>query len=122
VNEPLALIVEDDYDISKIFEEALKAAGFKTQVMRNGRAALEQLNQDTPNVVVLDLHLPEVAGTDILKHINADARLAQTHVIVITADARLAESLESEAFLVLVKPVDFSQLRDLALRLRQVSQ
>jgi DNA-binding NtrC family response regulator len=122
LNKPSAFVIEDDYDISKIFEEALKAAGFEAKVMRSGRTALEQLKQDTPDVVVLDLHLPEVAGTDILKYINAEARLAQTHVIVTTADARLAESIEFQAFLVLVKPVDFTQLRDLALRLYQASQ
>jgi DNA-binding response OmpR family regulator len=68
--------------------------------------------------VVLDLHLPGTAGTDILKRIRSDERLNQTRVIITTADARLAESLEEQADLILVKPVSFSQLRDMALRLR----
>jgi DNA-binding response OmpR family regulator len=114
----LALIIEDDFDLSIIFEEALKAAEFDTQVIQDGQKALEQLNAVTPDVVVLDLHLPHVAGTDILKQIRTDARLAQVRVIVTTADARLAETLHEQADLVLVKPVNFSQLRDMAKRLR----
>ncbi len=53
---------------------------------------------------------------------SLERALKDLRIIIITADARLAESLESQAFLVLVKPVDFGQLRDLALRLRQAIQ
>ncbi len=118
MSNPLALIVEDDFDLSIIFEEALKAAKFKTKVARAGEVALEQLRDITPDIVVLDLHLPGVSGKDILKHIRADTRLAQVRVIITTADPRLAESLEDQADLILIKPVNFSQLRDMALRLR----
>ena len=67
-----------------------------------------------PDVVVLDLHLPRVAGMDILHQIRADERLTGTRVIVATAHPRMAESLRDEADLVLLKPISFSQLRDLA--------
>jgi DNA-binding response OmpR family regulator len=118
LSNPLALIVEDDIDLSDIFEQALKVAGFKTQIARTGDAAIKQLGDIIPDIVVLDLHLPGTAGTDILKHIRSDKRLTQARIIITTADARLAESLEEQADLVLVKPVSFSQLRDMASRLR----
>ena len=70
-------------------------------------------------VVVLDMHLPHVAGPDILRYIRADARLEKTQVIIATADPSMADSLREEATLVLLKPISFSQLRDLAKRLRQ---
>lgn len=120
MSDPLALIIEDDYDASFIFAEALQAAGFKTEIARSGDAALAWLDAAKPDVVVLDLHLPHVAGTDILRQIRADARLAETHVIVATADPRLADTLQDEAELVLIKPISFSQLRDLSARLRFV--
>ena len=63
---------------------------------------------------MLDLHLPHVSGPDILRHIRVDARLTETRVIVATAHARIAESIRREADLVLLKPISFSQLRDLA--------
>jgi DNA-binding response OmpR family regulator len=114
MSEALALIVEDDEDLSVIFSEALQAAGFKTEVARAGDIALARLAVTTPGVVVLDLHLPRVAGMDILHQIRADPRLAGTRVIVATAHPRMAESLRDEADLVLLKPISFSQLRDLA--------
>jgi DNA-binding response OmpR family regulator len=113
-----ALIIEDDADLAIIFAEAIKAAGFETQIIRDGRIALTQLVTSAPSIVVLDLHLPNVSGATILDRIRADARLTQTLVIVTTADARLADMLQTKADLVLVKPISFGQLRDLAKRLK----
>lgn len=121
MSNPLALIIEDDFDLSAIFEKALKAANFETQVAQTGDAALIKLGAAIPDVVVLDLYLPGISGADILKYIRSDARLTQTRVIITTVDARLAESLEDQADLVLIKPVNFNQLRDMASRLRTAS-
>lgn len=117
----LALIIEDDYDLSIIFAEALQAAGFETQIVRAGDTALMWLSSTTPEVVILDLHLPRVAGTSILQQIRSDPHLTETRVIVATADARLAETLREDADLVLLKPISFTQLRDLAARLTSVA-
>jgi hypothetical protein len=58
-----------------------------------------------------------VQGTEILNGIRSDPRLAGTRVIVATADPRLAEVLHEQADLVLLKPIGFHQLRDLAVRM-----
>lgn len=113
-----ALIIEDDADLAIIFAEAIKAAGFETQIIRDGRIALTQLATSVPSIVVLDLHLPNVSGATVLEKIRSDARLARTLVILTTADARLADMLQTKADLVLVKPISFGQLRDLAARLK----
>jgi DNA-binding response OmpR family regulator len=118
MSNPLALVIEDDYDLSNIFAQALRSAGFEPEIIRTGDVALARLACTEPGVVVLDLHLPRVAGMDILRQIRADPRLAETRVIVATADDRLAEILHEEADLVLVKPISFSQLRDLSARLK----
>ncbi len=114
---PLALVVEDDFDASLIFAKALQAAGLKVEVLRAGDAAVKRLTEIVPNLVVLDLHLPEVDGTEILARIRADWRLGKTRVIVVTADARMAEPVKDDADLVLLKPASYSQVRDFALRL-----
>lgn len=121
MSNPFALIVEDDYDLSIIFSQALNGAGFETEIIRSGDTALARLAVTTPDMVVLDLHLPHAAGTEILRNIRADGRLAETRVIVATADPRLAEPIREEADLVLIKPISFSQLRDLAARLGSLS-
>ncbi len=115
---PLALIIEDDPKLSTIFAETLKLAEFKTETIADGQVALERLTTIVPDVVVLDLHLPHVSGREILHQIRADDRLAQTRVMIVTADAAMADSLKDEADLSLLKPVSIHQLHDLATRLR----
>lgn len=119
--KPLAFIIEDDEDLSIIFSEALNAAGFQTETIRNGQWALERLCQVTPKVVSLDMHLPGVSGLDILKYIRSEKRLNLTNVVVTTADAVMAEQVRETADFVLIKPITFGQLRDLTTRLNSAS-
>ena len=117
MDKPLALIVEDELDISIVFSRALQAAGFETAVIRTGDIAMEWLASSKPDIVILDLNLPRVTGPEILEYIRSDERLAKTPVIVATAYARLAEGVRDQADRVLFKPVSFAQLRDLSARL-----
>ncbi len=115
---PLGLIIEDDDDAAAIVDEALQLAGYDTEVIQDGKTAMTRLAIIEPAIVTLDLHLPHISGTNILHQIRTDERLAETRVMLVTADPRLAETVREEADLVLLKPVTFSQLRDLAARLR----
>jgi DNA-binding response OmpR family regulator len=114
---PLVLIVEDDAKLSEIFSLTLQAAGYQTERVMDGAVALTRLAEIVPDLVVLDLHLPNVAGPDILRHMRADVRLAQLRVLLVTADERLAETLEDQASLTLLKPISPEQLSVLAARL-----
>lgn len=116
-NKPIGLIVEDDEDLSIIFSEALNAAGFQTEIIRNGRLAMERLKTVIPEVVSLDMHLPGVSGLEILQYIRSEKRLSLTNVVVTTADAIMAEQVRDLADFVLIKPITFGQLRDLTARL-----
>lgn len=118
MTNPLALIIEDDSRIADIFSLALQAAEYTIEVVSDGTAALKRLTEIEPAVVLLDLHLPRVSGKEILRFIRADKRLAETRVILATADALMAESLRENVDLVLLKPVGVTQLRDLASRIR----
>jgi two-component system phosphate regulon response regulator PhoB len=121
LSDQLALIIEDSQTQALILAEALRAAGFETEIISTGDAAIERLAAVVPDIVVLDLHLPGVSGTDILRHIRAEARLDQTRVIVVTVESQAADIIRDEADLVLLKPVDFGQLRDLAARLGAIN-
>lgn len=107
----LALIVEDDEDAQRVFELTLKGAGFETVTVGSGEKALSVMESMVPDVVVLDLHLPDVAGTEVLRRMREDAKLAQVPVIVATAYPELAEEIEDQADLVLVKPVRYGILQ-----------
>lgn len=118
MTKPLALIIEDEEMLATIFEQALAMADYETEVVRDGREAMARLeNEPVPHVITLDLHLPFVSGEDILDHIRSNERLGRSKVIIATADARMGDFLDRKADLVLIKPIRFSQLRDLASRL-----
>jgi len=118
MTKPLAFIIEDDKKLAHIFSLALQAAEFEVEVIQDGATALTRIAALSPALVVLDLHLPYVSGKDILQHIQADDRLTHTKVIVVSADLFRAESLQAEVDAVLVKPIGFRRLRDVAARLR----
>lgn len=113
---PFALIIEDHEDHTIIFENAFTMAGFETEVIMDGAVAQKRLTETEPTVVVLDIHLPKISGAVLLRQIRSDERLANTQVIVVTADEALAESKVEGADLVLIKPVSFSYLRTIAKR------
>ena len=119
MTNPLILLIEDDAALAKIFSLTLQDKGFAIEWVADGAAALARLAEITPDLVILDLHLPNVAGSKILAHIRADERLATTRVILSTADERLVQSLEGQANLVLLKPISPEQLSMLAVRLVQ---
>ena len=114
----LALIIEDDLDLSTIFTEALIAAGFETETIRDGLVAQNRLKEIVPYLVILDMHLPHVSGMDLLRQMRARPEQKDVLVVICTADARMGEALADEADFVLIKPITFSQLRDLTKRLK----
>ena len=114
----LAIVIEDDRSVANVYVEAVRVAGYEPEVIGNGRAALKRIREVVPSLILLDLHLPEVMGEEILTAVRADPRLADTCVFLVTADHLLAEQMREQANLVLLKPVSFTQLRDMALRFR----
>lgn len=119
--QPIALIVEDDVKLADIFSEAVKAAGFEAVVAVNGRSTLDLLPSTTPTLILLDLHLPDMPGSEVLATIRQETHLQNSIIMLTTADAWLAETLRSEVDFVLMKPISFAQLRDLAGRIRSSS-
>ena len=112
-----AMIIEDNGDLAIIFSEILQAAGFDTDIVQDGDTALVLLKASRPDIIILDLHMPHVSGDAILERIRSDERLADTQVIIATADPRRANVLKDQTDLVLLKPITFGQLRDLTARL-----
>jgi len=114
-----ALIIEDDAKQAEIFSQALILVGFEVQTIADGAEANTLLDSAAPDLVLLDLHLPQVSGEKLLRKIRTEAHLANTKVIVTTADAEKAFQLNDDCDLVLIKPISFNQLRELSARLFQ---
>jgi CheY-like chemotaxis protein len=118
MNKPVAYIVEDDRDVVALFRHVLDIAGYHTEIMLDGKEAMDRIETFQPNIVLLDLQLPGMSGIEILTRMRADDRLRNIPVIVITAYPVYAASLPVEPDLLLQKPVDINQLGNLVQRLQ----
>lgn len=117
MEKPFALIIEDDRDIVALFRHVLDLAGYRTEIVLHGKVAVEHLAQSTPDIVLLDLGLPGISGSEILAIMDADERLKKIPVVVITANPHLAQTLPVTPQLVLIKPVSIEQLSNLIQRI-----
>jgi DNA-binding response OmpR family regulator len=113
MTKKVALVIEDDSDAAFIFAQALAVNGFEVKTINMGDKALEALQTETPDLILLDMHLPNIPGTDLIVQIRSQENTRLAKVIIVSADPRMAETVEDKADLVLIKPIMFSQIRDL---------
>ena len=114
----LALVVEDDPQLVEIFSLSLKDAGFDVVALMDGEEASNWLKTAVPALALIDLHVPNTSGGDLIAQIRQDKRLVHTKIVISTADHNWAETFEEEADLILIKPVSFRQLSVLTQRLK----
>ena len=88
-----ALIVENNRHVADFMAMAVRDAGYETEVIRNGRDALQWLSTGHPHLVLLDLRLPRVSGAEILKILVALHEQGKT-LIVVTHDKDIAATAE----------------------------
>ena len=117
MDKPFALIIEDERDIVALFRHVLDLAGYHTEIVLDGKAAMDYLSRATPDIVLLDLGLPHLSGAEILVRMNADERLKKIPVVVITAFPHIAEALPVTPQLILIKPVNIEQMSSLIQRI-----
>ena len=108
-----ALVIEDHPGQGIIFRTALEQLGYQAQLIQDGKAAESALEEQTPEIILLDLHLPGVGGDKLLEKIRNDARFAKTRVVLTTADGAMGDMLRAKVDLVLLKPIGFDQLKGL---------
>jgi two-component system, cell cycle response regulator DivK len=82
---PLVLVVDDNEKNLKLAREVLRAAGLRTIEAATGRAAVALAIERTPDVVLLDLELPDMHGTDVALELRKDLRTAQIPVVALSA-------------------------------------
>ena len=81
------LIVEDNELNMKLFNDLLEAHGFRTLQTRNGLMALEIAREHEPDLILMDIQLPEVSGLEVTKWLKEDETLRHIPVIAVTAFA-----------------------------------
>jgi diguanylate cyclase (GGDEF)-like protein len=112
------LIIEDDKDTAGFFKTVLELVGFECEIILSAKEALSTLSVCAPDLILLDIRLGvEISGEDILYQIRSNPRFDKTRVVITTAYPRLAEPITNLADLVLVKPIEIDQLKNLMQRL-----
>ncbi len=81
------LIVEDNELNLKLFTDLLQAQGYRVISTQDGMAALDIARAERPDLILMDIQLPEVSGIDVTKWLKADEELKDIPVIAVTAFA-----------------------------------
>ena len=109
-NKYLVVIVEDEYNISSFVSAVLQANGFDTMVARNGAEAIILITSHCPDLVLLDLGLPDMDGQGIIENVRGWSNVP---IIVVSARTRERDkvmTLESGADDYITKPFGTSEL------------
>ena len=114
-DRPVILVVDDDVDLSGIIRLILTSAGFDTHVANSGQEALDWLTANRPDLVLLDLMMPDINGFTILRKMRANEPTKQLPIVVLTAKAEQetrdeTRSMGADEFL--TKPINANSLID----------
>jgi two-component system cell cycle response regulator DivK len=106
------LVVEDNEKNMKLFRDVLHASGYRTLEAATGERAVELVFEHRPDLVLMDIQLPDIDGIEALSRLRADDRTASVPVLALTAQAMEGDR---ERFLAagfdgyLSKPVDIAE-------------
>ena len=109
------VVVEDNERNMKLFREVLESSGYRTLEAETGERAVALTAEHRPDLVLMDIHLPDIDGVEALRRLRADERTASVPVLALTAQAMEGDR---ERFLAagfdgyLSKPVNIADLLD----------
>lgn len=115
MGKKFALIIEDNPAIGDIYATTLEMMDITSELVVDGKVALERIEDLTPDLIILDMNLPQVSGHYIYKRIRSDDRLDGTRVIISTANNLVAQMIARDLDKrdrLMMKPVGPRQLLD----------
>jgi DNA-binding response OmpR family regulator len=118
------LVVDDEPNIVLSLEFLMRRAGFEVQVARSGGEALKALEGEPPDLMLLDVMMPEFDGYEVCERIRANPEWRRTKIIMLTARGREAErerglALGADAYV--TKPFSTRELVDQVKRMLEVA-
>jgi two-component system, cell cycle response regulator DivK len=112
---PLILVVEDAPDNLELIEQIFDGSDYVIQAVQDGMAAIAWLEQNLPDLILLDLSLPAMDGWEVARRLKADRRTAMIPIVAITANAMLGDkeaAIAAGCNDYLPKPLDIEQLEN----------
>lgn len=104
------LIMDDDADLVRIVEARLKSAGYEVLSAGGGAECLEKAQKEMPDIILLDILMPEMDGQEVLRKLRSGGRAANIPVIMLTAKDQVEDvtkSIRYGAQDYIVKPFDY---------------
>ncbi|GAB4480875.1 MAG: hypothetical protein OHK0031_02330 [Anaerolineales bacterium] len=118
----VVVVVEDEPDAAEMFAEMMRVNGFQVLKSESSRAAMPLIASELPNVVILDVMMPDVSGLEVLKFMRSNPQLAAIPVIVVSAKSLPSDiqtGMKAGASIYITKPVGFLDLKQAVERVTQ---
>jgi CheY-like chemotaxis protein len=115
MDQKTVMIIEDEEDAAELFAEMMRVSGYRVVKTSKSTPAIEIMTTEKPDVILLDIMMPELSGFDIMRLMRNDPVLSNIPVVVITAKgmpADIKNGMEAGASTYLTKPVGFLDLKE----------
>lgn len=112
--EKTVLIIEDEPDAAEMFAEMMRVNGFRVLKMFASAPAIPLIVQEKPDLVILDIMLPDISGLEVLRYMRREPELTSIPVIVVSAKSMPGDikiGIDAGASMYLTKPVGFLDLK-----------
>lgn len=109
------MIIEDEPEAAELFGEMMRVNGFRVLKMFSSAPAIPMIKQEKPDVIILDVMMPDISGLEVLRYMRREPDLVSIPVIVISAKSMPSDikvGLEAGASMYLTKPVGFLDLKN----------
>ena len=114
-NRIAIIIVEDEPDTAEMFAEMMRLEGYNVLKSYGGEAAKELIEQCIPDLIILDIMMPDLSGLDVLRWMRGKEKLKNIATVVVSAKSRpmdIKAGLAAGATVYLTKPIAYQELRD----------
>jgi two-component system phosphate regulon response regulator PhoB len=108
------MIIEDETDAAEMFAEMMRVNGFRVIKMFSSAPAISLIAQEKPDLIILDVMMPDISGIEVLRYIRRDPKLEKIPVIIVSAKSMpsdIKNGMEAGASMYLTKPVGFLELK-----------
>lgn len=111
--KPAILVVDDERDIAGMITEILEVSDYKTYVAYDGETALQKIQNNHLDLILLDMMLPGINGWEVARRIRSDPQTANIPIIALTAGTSRQEALAAGCSDYMEKPFDMTNLLDM---------
>jgi DNA-binding response OmpR family regulator len=113
-SQKTVMIIEDEPEAAELFAEMMRVNGFRVLKMFSSAPAIPLISQEKPDVIILDVMMPDISGLEVLRYMRREPELLSIPVIVVSAKSMPSDiktGLEAGASIYLTKPVGFLDLK-----------